>query len=132
MKFDLEQGTEAILMPLSKSEHCSEQGCSTWAHFAISIDASPYAVKCRTHLPDGIIQEYWTMRLLLATQDGDERKARAFLRHVTAEARRNGYDRCASIADVYVQDARHTYSNQDMARGAEDMAKRIARSIRNS
>jgi len=96
----------------------------------MSIDNHPFEVKCKRHLPDGIIQEYWTRRMLLAAQDGDEKKARALLRQVTQQARLNGYERCACVADVKEQGAHNSYSNKDMARGAEDMAKQIARTIR--
>jgi len=131
MQFELEQGTAAILLPLKKSEPCTTPDCPTLSRYAISIDGSPYEIRCRKHLPENIIQEYWTMRMLLVARDGDEEKARGMLRLITAEARLNGYERCAMIADVKAEGAvRLAHSNKDMAKGAEDMAKQIARSIR--
>jgi hypothetical protein len=127
--FVTEESDNVTLVFLSQARTCSQ--CDTWAHYGLSVDSEPFEPRCKKHLPDGIVQEYWTRRMLLAAQDGDEKKARACLRNITAEARRNGYERCALIADVKAQDARNsTYSNKDMARGAEDMAKRIAHSIR--
>lgn len=70
MRFELEQGTEAILLPLRKSEPCTVSGCPTLSRYALSIDGSPYAIRCRKHLPENSIQEYWTMRMLHAAQDG--------------------------------------------------------------
>src|SRR6266568_6164489 len=102
--------THPFLLPLTKSEPCSEPECPTLSRYAMSIDNHPFEPRCKKHLPDGIIQEYWTRRMLLAAQDGDEKRARKLLEHVTREARLNGYERCALIADVKAEDA--TYSNK--------------------
>ncbi len=122
-----EESDNIILMLIpGKASVCSI--CQTYTSYGISMDNKPFEPRCKKHLPDGIIQEYWTRRMLLAAQDGDEKRARKLLEHVTREARLNGYERCALIADVKAEDA--TYSNKDMAKGAEDMAKQIARTIR--
>jgi hypothetical protein len=127
--FITEESDNVTLVVIPKSRFCAL--CETYTCYGISMDNKPYEPRCRKHLPDGIIQEFWTRRMLNAALAGDEERARKLLRHVTTEARLNGYTRCACIADVKAEEARNsTYSNKDMARGAEDMAKRIARSIR--
>ena len=118
------------LMPLMQSRPCSESECPSLTPYGISKDGNPFEAKCKAHLPDNIIQEYWTERMLLAVQGGKIETARLFLRRVTAEARQEGYSRCASIADVSAQGADTAYSHPDVARGAKDMAQQIARRIR--
>lgn len=121
--------TEATLLTLMNSEMCTEPGCETQAFYAVSVGTGPFEVKCRDHMPEGSLAAYWTQRLMLAAQDGNERKVRSFLHLVEAEARREGYERCALIAEVQAQGARR-YANRDTAQGAEEMAKQIIHCIR--
>lgn len=128
--FVTEESDNVTLVLLPTSRPCAKCETTVFAAYGISIDDTPFEPRCRKHLPENIIIEYWVRRMLLAAQEGNEKKARSMLRHITAEARINGYERCASIADVVAQDARNSYSDKTMAHVAEDAAKQVARAIR--
>jgi hypothetical protein len=118
---ELSDNTTLVFSP--KPQQCIE--CSTWTNYGISIDDTPFEARCRKHLPENIIQEYWTSRMLNAALSGNEELARKCLEYVTREARRQGYERCKSIVEVQRKGAKRNYSDEKMQCGAIDMAKRI-------
>lgn len=123
------------ILTLKESRWCEkcwgEKQHKVHTTYGVSFNDGPFEALCEDHMPAGALQEFWTQRIFQGLRDGrDDETMRHVLRQVLIRVELDTMEECAKIAEVIGQDARLTYSNKQIAVGAELAAAKIANSIR--
>lgn len=110
---------------------CANDGKLVWTHHALGSMGNLPEPRCRNHRPNGLLLTFYRQGIMKAIEYGDHERVAKLLDLYEREAQIE--EKCCwekRITEVFIEDAKHSYSDKQMTQGAIDMAERIAHSMR--